>query len=255
MNGSYNNTLDDVLANPAAEILWMGSKGKVNPYGWDHVSLYGVETFNSAFGSIVLQLYLKKIRVGIAVSRVVTLDAIIAYNKAQTDFRKKVYFITTELEAEYANNNCTIAEFRTWIPQWYAKCKAAGILMKIYEGWNYNYDITVPNSDGFFLHAYRTAAQMATVDDMYKYMTTAGDDRWMKIAAESKKIGKITEVSVLPSVQPSYGAAFYQTRPWGAAEAMVRDSFHRLGTQDMKDFTIFDGEFIFASKYMKPVKP
>lgn len=253
--GSYNNTLDDVLSNPSAEISWM-ARNKTNPGGWDEVSLYGIENFNSVFAGIVLQLYLKKIKVGIAISRVVTLDAVIAYNKSQTDFRKKISFITTELEAEYANNNCSIAEYRTWIPQWYSKCKANGLNMYIYEGWNYQYDVSVGNCDGFWLHAYRTSTQMATPDDVYKYMAFAGTpDRLPAIVAEAKKKGVIVSISLLTSSQAKYAGEYYRTRPLGAAFTAAKESATRLATQDIKDWTTFDGEVVFTSKETHLIKP
>lgn len=257
MKGSYNNTIGDILSNIGAEVAWM-AKNKVDPNGWDHVALYRIsssELNSTQFSDAVLALYLKKIKVGLPWSSPAQVDNCIAYNARQTDFRKKITFMTTELEAEYANNNCTIQEYRSWIPAAYTKLKAAGIKQFIYEGWNYNYDITVPNSDGFLLHAYRTSTQMTNPDDMYKYLATAGNDRLIQIAAEGKKIGKIVEVSVLTSCEPAFGFDFYKTRPWGAAEPIVKESFNRLATQDMKDWLILDGEFVFVSKYMHQVKP
>lgn len=256
MNGSYNNTLDDVLANAGAEIAWM-SKNKTSPLGWDYVSLYCSESkMNSAdFPNAVLQCYLKKIKIGIAWSSPTQVDSIVAYNARQTDVRKKITFATTELEAEYANNNCTIAQFRQWVKDSYPKFKNAGIISKTYEGWNYNYDITVPYTDGFLLHAYRTSTQMLAHDDMWNYWVQAGKDRLPLITAQAKLSQKIVEVSLLPSCEPAYGFDFYKTRPWGAALPIIQESFNRLATQDMKDFIIISGEFVFVSKYMKQIKP
>lgn len=263
-NGSYNNQLADTLSNFGAEVAWM-AKSKTNPLGWDEVSLYKLSTteLNSPeFANAVLACYLKKIRIGQAWSSLSQVDAVIAYNAKQTDFRKKISFMTPELEAEYANNNCTIAEYRSWIPQAYAKLSAAGIKHYIYEGWNYNYDVTVPNSDGFWLHAYRTTTQMLNTDDMWKYWTTAGKDRLILITAEAKKIGKIVEVSLLTSSEPApandgkgFGFDFYKSRPFGSAFPLIQDSFNRLATQDMKDYLILAGEVVFVSKYSKQARP
>jgi len=255
-NGSYNNSLDDVLSSSTAEIAWM-SKNKTNPSGWDYVSLYCSESkMNSVdFPNAVLQCYLKKIKIGIAWSSPAQVDSIIAYNSRQMDVRKKINFATSELEAEYANNNCTIAQYRQWVKDAYPKFKNASIKSLIYEGWNYNYDISVPYSDGFLLHAYRTTAQMLTTDDMWNYITKAGNDRLIGITAQAKTIGKIVEVSLLTSCEPSFGFDFYKTHSWSAALPLVQDSFNRLATQDMKDYIILDGAFVFVSKYQHQIKP
>ena len=260
-SGSYNNTFDDVvLTSPANEIAWMAAN-KVNINGWDHVSLYGMGSkLNTAFANAAKTLYLKKIKLGIACSRVTEVDAVIAFNAAQTDFRKRIHFITTELEAEYANNNCTKAQYKQWIPEWYAKCKAAGIKMYIYEGWNYMYDVTVGNCDGFWLHVYRTSTQIAKTDDAYNYLATAGNDRLISIAAEAVKKEVIVEVSILTSCEPppandgkGFSFDWYKYNRWGSVLPMVKDSFNRLATQAMKDSLILDGEIIFVSKHMHTV--
>ena len=256
-NGSYNNTLDDVLSSFGAEITWM-AKNKTNPDGWDYVSLYcSTSKMNSStFDDAVLECYLKKIKIGIAWSAPSQIDDVIAYNARQTDERKKITFMTTELETYGSTPNCTVANYRTWIKDNYSKMKAAGLKSYVYEGWNYNYDVTVPYSDGFLLHAYRTTAQMNTKDDMYKYMAGSNNDKRMAmIAAEGKKVGKIVEVSVLTSCEPSFGLDYYKVHEWNDAYDAVKESFSRLASADMKQWLILDGAFVFTSRFMQQAKP
>lgn len=261
-HGSYNNSLDDVIASLSsigAEVTWMGTKGKVNPLGWDYVSLYASDSVvnNTNFDDAVLQCYLNKIKIGVAWSRMTQIDNVIAYNNRQTDYRKKISFVTTELETYGSSPNCTVTEYRSWIPQVYAKCKANGLKQYIYEGWNYNYDVTVPNSDGFLLHAYRTSTQMATKDDMYNYLRGRmnSSDPSKSILAQAIAFGKIVEISVLSSSEEGFGLDFFKTHNWIDPYLMVQDSFNRLATADMKKYFILDGSFVFTSKKMKLARP
>lgn len=259
-HGSYNNSLDDVIASLTsigAEVTWMGTKGKVNPLGWDYVSLYASDSVvNSAnFDDAVLQCYLNKIKIGVAWSRMTQVDNVIAYNNRQADYRKKISFVTTELETYGSSPNCTVAEYRSWIPQVYAKCKANGLKQYIYEGWSSyktnSYDISVPNSDGFLLHAYRTSAQMTLPDDAFNYCAA----RLTQITTQAKSIGKIVDVSLLTSSEAIYGQDYYKTHSWDAEYNLFKDSFSRLASIDMKKYIVLDGAFIFTSKTSKVSKP
>lgn len=263
-NGIYSSTLDNVLYAPTAELDWM-KRQKINPAGWDYSTLYisSSKVNGSDFPNVVLQAYLRKIRLGVAWSDPAQVDTVIAYNKRQTDPRKKIYSMTTELEAEYANNNCTIAQYRSWIKAAYPKLNAAGIKSFIYEGWNRNYDITVPYSDGFFLHAYRTSAQMATKDDAYGYWggkTSTG--RIRQIAAQAKAIGKIVSCTLLTSCEGApandgngFGFDFYKIHGWADELVMLKDSWDRLATADMKNYVAIDGQYIFKADIMHVLKP
>jgi hypothetical protein len=255
MNGIYDSTIDDILSNYTAHMDWL-TRNKINPLGWDYNTVYAsnAEVNDSRFDDMVLDLYLRKIKVGIAWSSQSEVDNAIAYNARQTDYRKKLSHMVSELET-YGNANCTVAQYRDFLKNNYPKINAAGMKSYVYDGWNYNFDISVPYSDGILLHAYRTAIQMLIKDDAWDYWVKAGNDRLIGITAAAKAAGKIFEVSLLTSCEPSFGQMYYATHGWNDELTMIKDSFYRLATPDMKQWLIIDGQYIFKASDMKISKP
>lgn len=255
MNGIYDSTIDDILSNYTAHMEWL-SRNKINPEGWDYHTVYASnsEVNDSRFDDMVLDLYLRKIRVGIAWSGQSEVDNAIAYNARQTDYRKKLSHMVSELET-YGNANCTVQQYRDFLKNNYPKIHAAGMKSYVYDGWNYNFDISVPYSDGILLHAYRTSAQMLVKDDAWDYWVKAGNDRLVGITVAAKAAGKIFEVSLLTSCEPSFGQTYYKTHGWNDEYTMIKDSFNRLATPDMKQWLILDGQYIFKASDMKISKP
>lgn len=251
-NGIYDSTIDDILSNYTAHLNWL-EKNKINPLGWDYHTVYASnsEVNDQKFDDMVLDAYLRKIKIGIAWSSQSEVDNAIAYNARTTDVRKKIHHMTTEIETYSGTQSTTVAQYREWIKINHSKINAAGMKSYIYEGWNYQYDITVPYSDGFLLHAYRTTAQMNTKDDAWGYMKP----RIEQITAIAKSVGKIVEVSLLTSCEPSFGQDYYKTHGWTDELAMFKDSFNRLASADMKKYLIIDGQYIFSAKFMKVSKP
>lgn len=262
-NGIYDSTIDDILSNYAAHMAWL-ERNKINPDGWDYHTVYASnsEVNDNSFDDMVLDLYLRKIKVGVAWSSQSEIDNAIAYNARQTDFRKKLHHLTAELETYGSNPNCTVAKYRELIKINHSKINAAGMKSYVYDGWNYNFDITVPYSDGILLHAYRTSQQMTVADDAWDYWVKAGNDRLVGITNAAKAAGKIFEVSLLTSCEfppqnegKGFGGDFYKTNAWTKELDMIKDSFRRLATADMKKYLIIDGQYIFKASDMKISKP
>lgn len=255
-NGIYDSTIDDILSNYSAHLDWL-AKNKMNPDGWDYHTVYASnsEVNDQKFDDMVLDCYLRKIKIGIAWSVPSQIDNAIAYNARQTDYRKKLHHVVSELETYGSVPNCTVTQYRDWIKDNYSKINAAGMKSYVYDGWNYNFDISVPYSDGILLHAYRTSAQMLVQDDAWNYWVTAGADRLVGITAAAKAMGKIFEVSLLSSCEPSFGQTYFKTHGWTEPLTMIKDSFNRLATADMKKYLIIDGQYIFKASDMKVSKP
>jgi len=247
--GQYNNTLDDVLSNPTSEINWMGIN-RIAPSGFAKHNLYisNTKVNSSGFPGAVLGCYLKKINLGVAYSSIGEVDNAIAYNKRQTDFRKKLTHTVSEFE--YWNNG-DIAGFKALIASVRAKTTAAGLKSYVYWGWGSETDTIVQYSDGSYLHCYRTTAQANTKDDLYKYCKS----RLTLLAASAKKLGKIHSVSIIFSNEPAFMYDFFKTKAWLDAYAIFMESYNRLATADMKQWLIMDGMQMFVSKYAHLIKP
>lgn len=247
--GHYNNTLDDALASPSTEIAWMGNN-RLSPSGFDKHTLYisNTKVNDSKFPAAVLGCYLKKINLGVAYSTIGEVDNALAYNRRQTDSRKKLTHVVSEYEYWNTGN---VAGFRTLIQDVRTKTTAAGIKSYVYAGWGSEWNTIVQQADGLFLHCYRTTSQANTRDDLYNYCKS----RLGPLAASAKKYGKIFHVSIIFSDEPGFMYDWFKTHNWIDAYAVFMESYNRLATADMKQWLIMDGMQLFVSKYSKMIKP
>lgn len=247
-SGHYNNTLDDVLSNPTPELEWMW-RNKLSPL-FDKVTCYisNSKVNDSKFPSAVLGAYLKKINLGVAYSTIGEVDNAIAYNKRQTDSRKKLTHTVSEYEYWNSGN---VAGFRTLLQSVTPKVNGIGMKSYVYAGWGSEWDTIVQHSDGLYLHCYRTTSQANTRDDLYKYCKPRLD----AVAVSAKKYGKIFPVSIIFSAEPSFMYDWFKTHKWNDAITIFMESYNRLATDQTKQWITIDSSQIFVSKNMKLIKP
>jgi hypothetical protein len=255
MQGIYDSSLDNIFTDTTAlnaHLDWV-QKNKINPLGWDYNTLYISDSKinDPKFPDAVLNCYLRKIKVGVAWSAPSQITNSIAYNARQTDVRKKLHHMKTELETYGSSPNCTVAQYRSWVKDNYDKIRNAGMLSWIYDSWNHNYDISVPYSDGLFTTAYRPSANMVNTDDCYNYV----DDRLIEIVGVAKSLGKIVESAILTSSESNMGQTFFKTNPWDKQTTMFVSSFGRKATSDMKKYLNIGFTKVFKADVMKVSKP
>ena len=154
MNGHYNNTLKNLLStsNGASDLDWM-VRNKIDTQGWDSCTLYDNGTLlgKSNFPTFVMNAYNKKIKCGIPWSSDSEVNQAINYNKAQTDTRKKLTHLVSELE-DYGNGNVTPTQFKALLENNYLKASAAGLKFGVYNGWTKQWDVVVKNRDILLLN-------------------------------------------------------------------------------------------------------
>jgi len=252
-NGWYNNTLDAYINTNAGQVDldWM-VKNKLNPGGWDYNTFYHASNLfaSSKFPTYILNAYNAKIKTGIAWSSDSQVNQVINFNKAQTDSRKKISHLVSELE-DYGSGNVTPAQFKTLLENNYIKAKGAGIRFGVYNGWTKQWDVVVKNSDFLLLHCYISSANMASASALYNYV--AG--RLGTIAGEAAKLGKIYPVSIIFSCEPSFGQTYFKTNAWTKPMEMLMSQFNQKASATMRANLIMDGSYIFVTKYGKVSKP
>lgn len=278
MNGIYDSVLDDILSNPTAHLEWL-KKEKINPSGWDHHSIYAsnAEVNHANFPNVLYQSYLNKIRFGLPWSGNSEVDNAIAYNARQTDFRKKLTHLVSEIE-DYTGTT-TPAQFQVLLETNYPKAKAANLPFGVYNGWSEQYSMIVENSDFLLLHAYTPSSRYTSTayptgkqDGLYGYV--AGYDETTKTfnvrrkngalipgrlpsyASAGKALNKIVNVSILYSAETAYGGGgYYQNHGWVDGHTLFMDSYNRLATPEMKQWLVISGCYMFSAKFMKAIKP
>ena len=253
-NGWYNNTLRDTINTSDAgktDLAWM-IKNKLNPTGWDYNTCYGSSTVlaSSNFPSLALTAYQNKIKFGIAFSDASGVDKAIAYNKAQTDSRKKLAFIVSELE-DYGTGNVTPAGFKALLESESVKVRNAGMRFGVYNGWTKQWDVVVKNADFLLLHCYIPSSRMTSGASIYSYV----QGRLALVAVEAAKIGKVFPVSILFSCEPEFGQDYYKTYPWLKSGDAFMTEYNLKATAQMKQMLIIEGSYIFVTKYGKVSKP
>ncbi len=258
MSGWYNNTLKALIASNfgKADLDWM-IKNKQNPTGWDFNTFYDNSSLlsNSKFPQFVLNAYAAKIRCGIPFSADSEVNQAINYNKAQTDSRKKLTHIVSELE-DYGNGNCTPAEFKSLLENNYIKVKGAGMKFLVYNGWTKQWDVVVKNSDELLLHCYIPSANMSSGKKIYEYLCgSANNDRLPKIATAAKTQGKIYPVSIIYSSETDFGGAYFKTNDWRTPHQLFLEYYATKATAAMKSNIIIDGCYQFVTKTGKVSKP
>lgn len=252
-SGHYNNTLNAVINTNAgqSDLDWM-VRNKLNPTGWDYNTFYNNSSLlaNKNFPQFVLNAYNSKIKVGIPFSADSEVNAAIAYNKAQTDSRKKISHIVSEIE-DYGAGNATPAQFKSLMENNYIKCKGAGIRFGCYNGWTKQWDMVVANTDFILLHCYIPSANMSSAKAIYDYVS----GRLALIAAAGKAQGKIVHVSIIYSSEPAFGAAYFKTNDWATPHNLFTAYYATKASATMKQWLIIDGAYEFVTKYGKIAKP
>lgn len=258
MSGWYNNTLKPLLSSNygKADLDWM-IKNKQNPTGWDLNTFYDNSSLlgNSKFPQCVLNAYNAKIKVGIPFSADSEVNQAINYNRAQTDSRKRISHIVSEIE-DYGNGNATPAQFKTLMENNYIKAKGAGIRFGCYNGWTKQWDMVVKNTDFLLLHCYIPSANMSSGKKLYDYLCgSSNTDRLPKIATAAKALGKIYPVSIIYSSEAAYGQTFFKTNAWTKAHELFLEYYATKATANMKSNIIIDGCYQFVTKTGKVSKP
>lgn len=252
-NGFYNNTLDAYINTNAGntDLIWR-LKNKLNTEGFDYDTMYHTGNLfaSSQFPTYILNAYLNKVKTGIAWSGTSEVDKAIAFNKAQTDSRKKLSHLVSELE-DYGSGNVTPAQFKSLLETNYPKAKAAGLRFGVYNGWTKQWDVVVKNSDFLLLHCYISSTNMASASALYNYVS----GRLALVANEAAKLGKIYPVSIIFSCEPSFGQTYFKTNAWTKPFDMLMTEYNKKASSTMKANLIMDGSYIFVTKYAKVSKP
>lgn len=252
-SGWYNNTLRDTINTDSgvSDLNWM-IKNKLNPTGFDYNTIYGSSTVlgSSKFPALALSAYQAKIKFGIAFSDASGVDKAISYNKAQTDSRKKLAYIVSELE-DYGSGNVTPTGFKALLESESVKVRAAGMRFGVYNGWTKQWDVVVKNADFLLLHCYIPSNRMTSGANIYSYL----EGRLALVAAEAAKIGKIFPVSILFSCEPEFAQDYFKTNPWLSPADSFMAEFNKKATLTMKNMLIIEGTYMFVTKYGKVSKP
>jgi len=229
MNGWYNSTMDDSMvvndaAGVAKDLAWSAAN-KIGPT-WDYHTLYIPSSLlkNAAFPGFVRQAYVNKIRLGVAYSATSEVDAVLAYNKAQTDRGARLTHMVTEYEPYQAGQSYTYMD--TLLKENAQRIIDSGMKHCIYMGWPKDdyWATLVEHADEINLHCYRTTAQM-TDASIYGYV----DGRLKMIAAAAAKLGKILKVNIIYSCEPAFA--------------------------EMKKWLFVTDAYFFVSKYGRQIKP
>lgn len=246
-NGWYQNSIDDNLSSPTADITWM-EKNKITTADCDTLYISSSKVNDPKFPGIVQKCSDIGVKLGIAYSSSTEIDNMIAYNKRQTVPAKMLQWGVTEYE-DY--NTGDQAYYAKLLKDNSAKLLSAGLLRGAYQGWSTQYSNIVKYTDFLLLHAYRTSAQMAAPDDAYKYCK----GRLASYAAEAKLQGKIYPISIIYSCEPSFGYDYFKTHTWMSAHTRFLSSYNSLATATMKSNLIINGAYYFVSKYGKQIMP
>lgn len=253
MSGWYNNTLKPLLSSNygKADLDWM-IKNKQNPTGWDLNTFYDNSSLlgNSKFPQFVLNAYNAKIKVGIPFSADSEVNQAINYNKTQTDSRKRISHIVSEIE-DYGNGNATPAEFKTLMENNYIKAKGAGIRFGCYNGWSKQYAMIVKNTDFLLLHCYIPSSSMGDGKKIYDYLAS----RLTAYANEAKAQGKVYPVSIIYSSEAEFGGTYFKTNAWTKPHELFLAYYATKATANMKSNIIIDGCYQFVTKTGKVSKP
>lgn len=251
--GHYTNTLKLVITDQtklSQELEWL-KQNKIDKEGWNLVTIYGTSQMQNAnFSKFALDCYLNKIRLAIAFTAMSEVNATFTYNNKQTDPRKKIVACVTEYE-DYTSSGGDPVYFKNLLEQSSEALHAVDMLLGVYQGWSTQYEAIVKNADFVLLTVYRTNAQMANLDDAWKYLKA----RFTGYAAACKALGKIIPISPLASTELVFSQTYFKTNPWRTLIDNFTKSYATFGTADMKQYLIVNQMYVFVSAFSKISKP
>ncbi len=251
--GHYTNTLKLVITDQTKlneELQWL-IQNKIDKEGWNLVTIYGTSQLQNAnFSKFALDCYLNKIRLGIAFTAMSEINSTFTYNNKQTDPRRKIVACVSEYE-DYTSSGGDPVYFKNLIEQASEALHNVDMLLGVYQGWSTQYEMIVKNADFIVMTVYRTNAQMASLDDAWKYLK----GRLTAYAAACKAIGKVIPISPMASTEKVFSQDFFKTKPWRTLIDNFTASYAVNGTADMKQYLIINQMYVFVSGFSKISKP